>query len=275
MSGMPRIIDSHVHIWPDGLVQKNLELISRLSGITPAYSGSVSSLHTCMVNCQTSQSCVNNLVQKPELLRKANDWTANAVAEEKDKLVGVGFLVAGARESVGEAQRCASELGFKGFKMHHSHMRVLPGDERNWSIYEKISELGLPVLFHCGRNPFSKDGMQFAVPKNFETVLSSFDKMKVILGHLAGYEDDPEDAAMVLGNHKNVFADTAVDFSKITRQENLREFIQSAGTERFVFGSDFPILDPLIAKDWLCKNLSPKQFLTVVEENPRKLFSLS
>jgi len=267
------ILDAHVHVWPDTLVQKNLEMISKLSGLTPAYDGSLSSLSRCMEKCQIGKSFINNIVLKPELLKKANDWTANAVSTHKEKLIGMGFLIAGAKESVDEAQRCVSELGFKGFKMHHSHMKLMPDDQENYTIYERISELKVPVLFHCGRNPYSKDGLQFSLPRNFEPVLSSFSKMRVILGHLAGFEDDPEDARRVIANHPNVVADTAIDFAK-TNGESISEFIHSVGIRKFVFGSDFPIHDPLIAKEQLASILSKEEFSMITRENPLQLFEL-
>ena len=265
-----------MHVWPDALVQRNVEMIKSLSGITPAYNGSVSSLERCMEKCGTSKSLVNNIVLKPELMRKANDWTAKAVAASKGKdieLLGMGWLIAGAKESVEEAERCARELGFEAFKMHHSHMKILPEDHKNFKIYEKISQLGLPVLFHCGRNPYAREAsMQYSTPDKFEPVLSSFDKMKVILGHFAGFEDDPEDARKVLLNHRNTVADTAIDFSEEIKHKEIADFIHSLGVSRFVFGSDFPIHDPSHTIEWLKTSLTLEEFNAITSANVRNLF---
>ncbi len=267
-----------MHAWPDALVQRNVEMIKSLSGITPAYDGSISSLEKCMEKCGTSRSLVNNIVLKPELMRKANDWTAKAVAASKGRdieLLGMGWLIAGAQESVEEAERCANELGFKAFKMHHSHMKILPEDPKNFEIYEKISQLGLPVLFHCGRNPYARDSStQYCTPDKFEPVLSSFDRMKVILGHFAGFEDDPEDARQVLSNHRNAVADTAIDFSEKPYKEVV-DFIRSLGVSRFVFGSDFPIHDPAHTIDWLKKSLDQDEFDSITNSNFKGLFRAS
>jgi len=187
-------------------------------------------------------------------------------------LVGIGWLMAGNAESVAEAERCVLDLDFKGFKMHHSHMKILPDDPKNTKIYEKISELKLPVLFHCGRNPYSRDSdIQFSTPEKFDSVLSSFDKMKVILGHLAGVEDDPENALALLHNHKNVVADTAVDFSKDEHIE-VKKMVSELGASRFVFGSDFPIHDPFIALGKLRSMLTASEFEAITHANPRSFF---
>ena len=147
-----RIIDTHVHVWPDSLVQKNLELITRSSGINPAYNGSVSSLDDCMRKCAISESLINNIVLRHDLLRKANDWTASAVSSQNG-LVGVGWLIAGASESVEEAERCAKELGFKGFKMHNSHMKVLPDDPKNSKILRENFRSGTTCAVSLWEEP--------------------------------------------------------------------------------------------------------------------------
>jgi predicted TIM-barrel fold metal-dependent hydrolase len=204
-------------------------------------------------------------------MRKANDWTASAVSNHKE-LIGMGFVIAGAPESIEEVARCAKDLHFKAIKIHHSHSRIFPNDSRNYPIYEKISELGIPVLFHCGKNPYSKTSeTQFSAPSGFRPVLSSFSRMKVILGHLAGHEDFPEESLDLLLSFRNALADTAIDS---TSSFNIGELVKKIGIEKLVFGSDYPIHDPTSLLSWLRDSLPESDLDVIICKNPKDLFGL-
>ena len=266
-----RIIDSHVHIWPDSLSRKNLENIKNQSGISPAFDGTVVSLHDSMKKSGVSISMINNIVHNPNLVRKANDWTAAAIVNQKD-LIGMGWVIAGLDKSVEEVTRCVSELKFKGVKMHHSHSKIFPDDAKNYPIYEVISELGIPVLFHCGKNPYSKTSpIQHSAPVRFQQVLASFQKLKAIMGHLAGYEDYPNDAVDILQKFKNVKADTAL--AEPSRVE-FEKLVEQIGAEKFVFGSDYPIYDPGYLVSWLEKSLPKDQFNLITRVTPTEFFGI-
>ena len=224
-----------------------------------------------MADSGISLSIVNNVVLKADLMRKANDWTALAVSNRKD-LVGMGYVIAGAPESADEVTRCTKELHFKAIKLHHSHSKIFPSDSRNYRIYEKISELGIPVLFHCGKNPYSRSsGTQFCAPSGFRSVLSSFSRMKVIMGHLAGYEDFPDEALDVLLSFRNALADTAIDS---VRKVNIGELVPKIGIEKFVFGSDYPIHDPTSLHRWLRDSVSESDLDAMTCKNPKELFGI-
>jgi uncharacterized protein len=253
------------------LVQKNLQSIKAQSGISPAFDGTVSSLQASMANSGVNMSIVNNVVLKADLMRKANDWTSTTVSNHQG-LTGMGYVIAGDPESASEVERCATDLHFKAIKMHHSHSKIFPGDSRNYPIYEKIVVLGIPVLFHCGKNPYSRDSaIQYSASSGFSPVLSSFPEMKVVMAHLAGCEDYKVEALDLLQNFRNVVADTAIEApSKV----NIADVVAKIGIEKIVFGSDYPIRDPAILISWLRDSLSQPDFDAVTSKNPMDLFDI-
>jgi len=266
----PRI-DSHVHIWPDSLAQRNLETIKERSGVSPAFNGTVSSLITSMKDSGIHISIVNNLVLSPKLMKKANDWTAQTISNHPD-LIGMGWVIAGEPESGGEITRCIKELKFRAIKIHHSHSKIFPDDPRNYQVYERISEYKVPVLFHCGKNPYPGSSViQFSAPSGFRSVLSSFSQMKVIMGHLAGYEDYPKEALDVLSSFRNVYADTAIaSLVKV----NIKELVPIIGIEKFVFGSDYPIYDPASTLSWIRHSVSESELHAITCKNAKPLFGI-
>jgi predicted TIM-barrel fold metal-dependent hydrolase len=232
------VVDFHVHICPDNLALKNRTLIESLSGIKPVYSGSISELIRSMRQAKVDKCIVNNPVLKPELMKKANDFTYR-VTQIYPQLIGMGWIVPGLVESVDEIDRCYSILKFRFFKIHHAHFKLLPTDQKNYPLYERLEQLGTPVLVHCGHNPYSKNGLQYCAPQNYVQVAKSFPKLKIIAGHMAGYVEDPHGATLLMDSSRQVIADTSVAPPML--QKIIRPMIESYGEERFVFGSDYPI----------------------------------
>jgi uncharacterized protein len=277
-----QVIDCHAHICPDQLAAKNKEIIVKSSGIVPAYDGSVGNLEKMMEGAGITMCIVNNVALNPEIMGKANDFTAKAVSKSGGKFVGMGWIIPGDPKSTEEIERCRYELGFKALKIHNSHFKVLPADRRNDRIYEKIAETGLPVLFHCGANPYAgSSSTQYSMPSNFLQVLKSYPKMKVIFGHAAGYQDDPEKAVELLSITDSVVADTALDIDTNSRSTNgdgssvgLRSLLERVETSKLVFVSDYPIHDGAKVLSWLKHELSSEEFEIVCSSNTKHFIPL-
>ena len=266
-------IDCHAHICPDHLAARNREIIERSSGITPAYDGSVRQLKIMMEKAHIGMCIVNNIVLRPELMQKANDFTAQVVSNGNGKFWGMGWIVPGDMNSVQEIERCKFELGFIALKVHNSHFKVFPSDPKNDKIYEKIVELKLPVLFHCGTNPYSgSDVAQYSMPKNFVPVLKSFPEMKVILGHAAGFQDNPEQALELLSVSNYAVADTSVDIRG--KRVDFRLLLEKAGDSKIVFGSDYPIHEGAHILGQLADVLAPDELGLVTSKNLRRFLSM-
>ena len=52
--------------------------------------------------------------------------------------------------AIDEARRCVEVLGLKGFKLHPAIQRFAPNDERFYPLWDAISSLKVPALFHTG-----------------------------------------------------------------------------------------------------------------------------
>jgi uncharacterized protein len=264
------VIDCHVHICPDQIATRNKEIIENSSRITPAFDGSVHQLDYMMKKAGITVSVVNNIVSKPNLMTKANDFTAKVVSQNKEKFVGMGLIIPGEPRSVQEVQRCKEELDFKALKIHNSHSKVLPSDPKNDRLYEKIIEMKMTVLFHCGANPYSShDLAQYSEPKNFISVLKSYSQMKVVLGHAGGFQDYPEEAVELLSVSDTVFGDTALQVERNVM--DLHTLFERVAPSKFLFGSDYPVHDGTRILTWLRHELSSEDLHTVCSSNPRKV----
>jgi predicted TIM-barrel fold metal-dependent hydrolase len=182
-----------------------------------------------------------------ERLRRRNTWTCE-LADEHEELVAfpsIDLLMA-PDAMVEEVERCATELGAKGIKLHPAEGHFFPRDERLWPAYEKIQELGLPMISHGGVFMLTPE-VDYTKPSNFEPVLESFPDLKVVISHLGhGFWD--ESVAMAK-KYPNAYFDTSavitgVERLKVLSDADTVELIRALGVDRVMFGSDYPWFSP-------------------------------
>lgn len=79
--------------------------------------------------------------------------------------------------------RAVTELGMRGVCIEPGFARhpMYADDERLMPIYQRVSDLGVPLLFMSG--PLSGPDNSFTDPMRFERVARMFPKMPVVLGH--------------------------------------------------------------------------------------------
>ena len=181
--------------------------------------------------------------------------------------------------AVGELDHIAS-LGLKGVKLHPSLQAFQPDDERFWPLYERCEELGLVVLFHTGTSGIGAgqpggqgSRLDYARPIRLDAVAAAFPSLKVIAAHF-GYPWHLELLAMAL--HKtNIYIDISGWAPKYIPSEVIRE-MKGRLQDQFVFGSDYPFIQPERCLDELATMEVPEAALhKVLTENGKKLLGLS
>jgi hypothetical protein len=111
-------------------------------------------------------------------------------------------------------------------------------------VYEKATELGIPVMFHSGvKSPTEGTRVKYCQPIYLDDVVVDFPDMTLIIAH-AGYPW-VEETIQVGIYAANVY----VDISTLNQIEGalgyevvlptLRKLTSSLGAQRILFGSDF------------------------------------
>lgn len=91
------------------------------------------------------------------------------------------------RECLDEIDKAVNELGLKGVKLYPSYCCYYPNDKKVYPLYEKIVELGVPIVFHQG----SSGGYQGRAPEKYtpvlflDEVLEDFPELRISVAHLA------------------------------------------------------------------------------------------
>ena len=81
----------------------------------------------------------------------SNDYISSVVKKYPDVFIAFAAIDPWKGiEAVEELERSVLELGLKGLKLHPVQQAFFPNDEKIYPLYEKCSELSVPVLFHTG-----------------------------------------------------------------------------------------------------------------------------
>ncbi len=212
--------------------------------------------------------------------RVFNELVANACRYHPKAFVGFGSVdpLKGDR-AVAELDRFEG-LGLKGVKLHPSLQAFAPDDERHWPLYERCEELGLIVLFHTGTSGIGAGQpggqgirLDYARPIRLDAVAASFPSLNVIAAHF-GFPWHTELLSMAL--HKtNIYIDISGWAPRYIPTEVIRE-LKGRLQDQFVFGSDYPFLQPQRCLDELATLDIPEAALQkVLVGNGKRLLGLT
>jgi len=185
-----------------------------------------------------------------------NETLAELASRSNGKLVPfAGVDPNSGAEAVRELRR-SFELGFRGLKVHSSANAVYPNDPRKmFPIYELCQERGAPVLFHTGTTGLGDCEIKYSKPEYLDEVCQRFPDLKVVMAHF-GWPWSDVAVAVALRNPK-----VSLDVSGWRPRyipQTLLPYLNGTLQDRFVFGTDYPMLKQ---KEWMDDfnvNLRPK-----------------
>lgn len=177
---------------------------------------------------------------KAQPARERNKMIAEITRQYPDRFIGfASFDPNTGQEAVVEVEYAVKELGFAGVKTIAQNVEVFYNDPRCYPIYEKVQELGIPILFHTGPS-FLHTRTRFGDPMTLEDVALDFPKMKIILAHMGMQRY--MDVHSLLVRHPNVYADLSFwplhpSYRPLIPWSLLEETVP----DKILLGSDFPV----------------------------------
>lgn len=229
-------IDFHSHVYPDAIAPKAADSIREFYHLgDDAMDGKVQTLLEQGTKAGIEKFVILPVALRPSRTRHINDFILEEVAKE-DRFYGYGTIHAG-MENLCEEVEYIMANGLRGLKMHPDSQVFAIDDPRLFPVYDMIGDQ-LPILFHMGDHRFD-----YSHPARLRKVLDLFPKLKVIAAHFGGYS--MYDTAAELLYDKDCFFD--VSSSLMFMEEGVAEkYINHYGAQRFVYGSDFPMWDPVV-----------------------------
>ena len=193
-----------------------------------------------------------------------NHFIAESVAHSNGRFTGLGTLHPDSENLAEEVDEILS-LGLKGVKLHPDIQKFQIDDARMDKIYE-LCEGRLPILMHTGDYRFD-----FSNPNRMMPVLEKYPELTVIGAHFGGWSVWDE-ATETLSKYKNFLVDCSSSFYAMT-PEKAKELIMAYGTDRVLFGTDYPMWDIETELERFMRiDLTEEQREDIFYNNTAKLF---
>ena len=229
-------IDFHTHIYPEAIASKAADNVRDFYGFgNKGTDGTAKMLLELGTAAGTHRFVILPVAVRPDRTRHINEFILSQV-EAEHRFYGFGTVHAGLDDLMGEVDFILDN-GLRGIKRHPDFQLFNIDDERLFPMYEHLQGK-IPVIFHVG-----DDRYDYSHPARVRKILELFPNLQVIAAHFGSYALYRE--AYDLLKDKDCFFD--VSSSLMFMEEGVAEgYINSYGAERFVYGSDYPMWDPVV-----------------------------
>ena len=202
----------------------------------------------------------------PKQVSSINNFIARAVAESGGRFTGLGTLHPDSEDMKADVDEIIA-LGLKGVKLHPDIQKVKLDDPRMHKMYE-LCEGRLPMLLHTGDCRYDNSNPNRLIP-----ILEKYPNLTVIGAHFGGWSIW-EEATKQLYTYKNFLVDCSSSLYAISK-EKAKELILAYGTDRVLFGTDYPLWTPEEEIDrFMSLDLTDEQREDILYNNTAKLFNI-
>ena len=233
-----KFFDSHIHFFPDSLAGRALPRLSHICGF-PYYSdgtraGTLEKMEAWQQpGREFAGAMVLHIATSAHQQGAVNDFAAQS---QKGSIFCFGSVFPTAPNAQEELERVKA-LGLHGIKFHPDYQGFLIEDPHAIPLYAKAAELGLPVAFHTGWDPYSPY-LIHCHPAALARIAERFPQLTIIAAHMGGMRQ-PEEAARYLAGRENVYFDMAFA-SHFLDPAGFAQLVRLHGVEKVLFATDCP-----------------------------------
>ena len=254
------IVDFHCHTLPPGFAARHDELAAKdrtYAALFPKPGGRIAGVDALlreMDEAGIDRAIVMGFGWTDQgIAKEANDYLLDAGRTYPDRITALGLVnPAWAEAAVVEAERCLNG-GAAGIGELHADTQgfdITDGDALR-PLMELLRVRGAPVVIHASE-PVGHQypGKGSTTPERLLKLVANFPENRMVLAHLGGglpfYAAMPEVGAAL----NNVWYDTAA-LPYLYRAEAVAAAALTAGADRILFGSDWPLLGQRRVMDYI------------------------
>jgi hypothetical protein len=269
MTKLPdRIIDFHVHLFPDRIFDAIWKYFSSNYGWDVIYHLYHRECIDHLRSRGVGSIVYSNYAHRKGIARYLNEWNVAVL----DKIPDLYCFAAYHPEDEDGPAMVASMIDHErilGLKLQILVQRFHPHDERLFPMYDILCKKRKWLLIHVGSGPV---GNEFTGIRHFRKLLKHYPDMRIIVPHMGALEY--EEFGALLDDYPNIYLDTSYSFFPDLTIGFLSsgpgvEFLEKY-QERILYGSDFPnLIFPREAEieTLLGLNLSPSFYEKVFLRN--------
>lgn len=263
-----KIIDTHCHIYPDKIAQKASNATGAFYELPPSLDGTVLTLLERGKKAGIAKYVVNSVATTPAQVHSINTFIASTVASGDGIFTGMGTLHPDSDDIERDVREILS-LGLKGIKLHPDIQRFATDDKRAMEIFALAELHHLPVCVHTG--DFRYD---YSNPNRIKPVLEAFPDLLMIGAHFGGWSIW-EAASYEYCKYDNMIVDCSSSLYSMP-PEKAAELIRLYGASRVMFGTDYPLWDPVDEVERFMKvDLTESEREMILYKNASNLFGIT
>ena len=227
-------IDFHVHAFNEKVAERAISNLEKIADLTAHTRGLISQTIQKLDEWGIDKAVLLPIATKPSQQQIINDWSA---LQNSDRIIAFGSVHPDADDAFSELERIKA-MGLKGVKLHPDYQGFDIDEERLFTLYRKIAELGLVCVFHAGYDCYSPDHVH-AKPEMSARVHKAVPELKMVLAHLGGYMRWEEVYEHIAGLEGEIYLDTSMCAGYIDSELFLK-IIRKHGADRILLASDCP-----------------------------------
>lgn len=229
--------DVHTHAFHPKIADKVVHQLHEHYGLLPEGTGLIQDLLRREQEAGLDKFVVLCAATAPAQVIPANNWIIG-LQESHEEIIGFGTLHPGYQDWEKEVERL-KRAGIKGLKFHPEFQGfwmddpgLLPIMEATWKDFI--------FIFHVGDRAAPEDNP--SCPFKMSALARRFPEARIIAAHFGGYLHWEWALEELVG--ANVYLDTSSSLHCIP-DDQLQAILAKHPFERILFGSDFPVFDPV------------------------------
>ena len=216
----------------------------------------------------------------PEMHRRSvavpYEWVAEICDRYPDRFSGLaGIDPTRGMQQLAELEHAVQKLGFVGAHFYPHWFHMPPNAAQMYPVYAKCCELDTPIMMQVGQNLIYQKDVRLpsvAQPIFLDQIAIDFPELKLLGIHIGVPWTD--EMIFVARKHKNVFIGSDAYAPKYW-PKSLLDYLCSDGIKKVVFGTDWPVIDPVRAMAEIADFGLPEATLNhLLRDNAMEIFAL-
>ena len=275
-SGIPPVIDAHVHVFPDKLFRAVWDWFDAY-GWPIRYQLPADDLVTFLHDRGVSRVVALQYAHRPGIADSLNRFMADLCARHP-WVVGMATVYPGEPDAVSILER-GFALGLSGVKLH-AHVQCFKLDSPGMhDVYSLCADQDKPLLMHAGREPKSPaypcDPYEICRIDLVEQALDQYPGLRLCVPHLGA--DEFEAYSTLARERNNLWLDTTMALANYLPSIGMPP-LSSWRLDRVMFGSDFPNIPYAWDREiqyLLKEGLTEDQLAAVLGENAAEFYGIN
>jgi len=240
-------IDVHTHVFDHKIAHKVLAQLEAHYSISPVGNGHVDDLIARLDKVEIDKAVVLTAATAPDQVIPANNW-AIKLKKQNPRLIPFGTIHPDFDRNEAELDRLEKH-GIKGLKFHPDFQGYRLDDNAFFELMEMVQDRFI-CMFHVGdilppdENP--------SCPRKLAFLRKTFPKPVMIAAHMGGYQH--WEYALEHLINTDIFVDTS-SVTNFVDDNLLARLFDAYDWDRILFGSDYPLFDPVVEIQQLSKRL--------------------